>query len=493
MGCFLSCFRGGSDSSGDLRDPLVRESRLGDAFLNEEKKIDEAGGRLDVEAANGGVDEELRREANYLKSCGTISQTPPEILEISSSAISDDSNEENYLKSCGTISQTPPEILEISNPASSEDTNNANYLKSCGTISQTPPEILEISDPTSSEDTNERNDTSTNVQVMKETKLLEGNLSEVSKPEEPDTLIHEQNIDEGIVRVESESLSSSQDNLSFQNMRDQKTDSSDSPYPTPLVLRGDIQTPGTVYSACMGTSKPGKRARASRQFIYPVLRPIENKLQWMELKAESPVVASNPPKRRNISEDFSEKPQHTFASSMATQTESPKSESFPSHDNCAEQEEAISPEEPKGQNVNQQLFEGGEQSRQNSEYGKHGVSSLSYWLKPSSSDDVSHDDTNAEDNVGKEPCYDYEKNVFDVPIFPASGFNWDIDNPTPVLPKPWDGNGIPNTTTKYKEDQKVSWHATPFEERLMKVLSDEKPLHERKISGKLIHLEETAE
>ncbi|CAL4971170.1 unnamed protein product [Urochloa decumbens] len=476
MGCFLSCFRGGSDASGDLRDPLVRERRLGDAFLNDEKKIDEAGGRLDVEAANGGgVDEELLREANYLKSCGTISQTPPEILEISRPSSPEDTNE------VGTVC---PEILEISSPSSPEDTDEV------GTVC---PEILEISSPSSPEDTNESNDTSTNVQVMKETKLFEGNLSELSKPDEPDTLIHEHNIDEGIVKVESKSQLSLQENPSFQNIRDQKTDSSDSPYPTPLVLRGDIQTPGTVYSACMGTSKPGKRARASRQFIYPVLRPIENKLQWMELKAESPVLASHPPKRRNLSSDFSEKPEQTFASSMATQTESPKSESFPFHDNCAEQEEAISPEEPKGQNVNQQLFEGGEQSKQNSEYGKHGVSSLSYWLKPSSADDVSHGDTNTEDSVGKEPCYDYEKNVFDVPIFPASGFNWDIENPTPVLPKAWDGNGIPNTTTKYKEHQKVSWHATPFEERLMKVLSDEKPLHERKLSGKLIHLEETAE
>ncbi|RCV05325.1 hypothetical protein SETIT_1G074700v2 [Setaria italica] len=431
MGCFLSCFRGGSEPSGDLRDPLVRESRIGDAFLNDDKRI-EAGGRLDVEAANGGgVDEELRREANYLKSCGTISQTPPEILEFSS--------------------------------------------------------------PATSEDTNERNDTSSNVQVMEETKLLEGNLSEVSKSDEPDSLIQQQNIDEGIVRVESESGSSSQDNPSFQTIRDQKTDSSDSPYPTPLVLRGDIQTPGTVYTACMGTSKHGKRARASRQFIYPVLRPIENKLQWMELKAaESPVLASNPPKRRNMSSDFSEKPQQTFASSMAAQTGSPNSEPFPFHDYCAEQDEVISPDELKAQNVKQQLFEGGEElPEQGSEDGKHGVSSLAYWLKPSSADDESHGDTNTEDNVEKEPCY--EKSVFDVPIFPASAFNWDIDNPTPVLPKAWDGNGIPNTTTKYKEDQKVSWHATPFEERLMKVLSDEKPLHERKISGKLIHLEENAE
>ncbi|OEL23410.1 hypothetical protein BAE44_0015572 [Dichanthelium oligosanthes] len=384
MGCFLSCFRGGSDPSGDLRDPLVRESRLGDAFLNDEKKI-EASGRLDVEVANGGgVDEELLREANYLKSCGTISQTPPEILEISS--------------------------------------------------------------PASSEDTNECNDTSTDVPVMNEATLLTENLAEGFNSDE-----HEQNNDEGTLQVESEPRLSLQDKPACQNVREQSTDSSDSPYPTPLILRGDMQTPGTVYTACMGTSKRGKRARASRQFIYPVLRPIENKLQWMELKAESPVLSSNPPKRRNLSADFSEKPQQTFASSTATKTESPKSESFPFHDNCAEQDEAISPEEQesKGQNVNEQLFEGGELSKQDSEYGKHGVSSLSYWLKPASADDESQRDSNTEDNVGKESCY--EKGVFDVPIFPAVGFNWDNDNPTPVLPKAWDGNGIPNTTTKYKE------------------------------------------
>jgi len=195
-----------------------------------------------------------------------------------------------------------------------------------------------------------------------------------------------------------------------------------------------------------GDLKPGKRARASRQFIYPVLRPIENKLQWMELKAESPVVASNPPKRRNLSADFSEKPQQAFASSTATQTESPKSESLPFHDNCEELDEVISPEETKGQDVIQQLFESGERPNQNSEHGKHGVSSLSYWLKQTSADDESHRYANTEDNI------------FDVPIFTASGLNWDSDNPTPVLPKAWEGNGIPNTTTKYKE---VCFHLFP--------------------------------
>ncbi|XP_062217259.1 protein JASON-like isoform X2 [Phragmites australis] len=421
MGCFLSCFpRGGPDQSGDLRDPLVRESRLGDAFLDDEKKF-EASGRQEEDAANsGGVDEELRREANYLKSCGTISQTPPEILEVSS-------------------------------PISSEDTN----------------------------------------ELMKETSLLEGNFSEVFNSDEHDILKHVQNIDAATLMGESEPRSSFQDKPSCQNVQNQRSDSSDSPYPTPLVLRGDFQTPGTVYTACKGTSKSGKRARASRQFIYPVLRPIENKLQWMELRVDSPELSSNPPKRRYLNADSSEKCQQTFASSTATQTESSKYVSFPFHDNCAAQDEFISPEEAKGQNGNQQPLEGGELLKQDSECGKHGVSSLSYWLRPSSADGESHSDTNG--NVGKEPEPCYEKSVFEVPIFPAFGLNWDNDNPTPVLPKAWDGNGIPNTTTKYKEDQKVSWHATPFEERLLKVLSDEKPLHERNISGKLIHLEENAE
>ncbi|KAF6163697.1 hypothetical protein GIB67_036157 [Kingdonia uniflora] len=44
--------------------------------------------------------------------------------------------------------------------------------------------------------------------------------------------------------------------------------------------------------------------------------------------------------------------------------------------------------------------------------------------------------------------------------------------PARVSFKSWDGNGIPNSTKKYKEDQIVSYHATPFEERIEKALAD---------------------
>ncbi|KAL6888728.1 hypothetical protein ACP4OV_009754 [Aristida adscensionis] len=418
MGCFLSCFRAVPDPAGHLREPLVRESRLGEAFLDDEKKFEATRGVEEDAGDDAGVDEELRREANYLKSCGTISQTPPEIQEVSTEVSSGDGSE----------------------------------LK----------------------------DASNNENVIKGATLIEENLSEVFTSDEHDMPEHVQKSGEGTVGVESEPQSSSPDNPSSQNLENQMVDSSDSPYPTPLVLRGDIQTPGTFYTACKETLKSGKRERASRQFIYPVLRPIENKLEWMEmeLRVDSPVLASNPPKRRYVSTDSCEKSQQIAASATFTQTESTKTVLFPLHDKSAEQDEGMSPEEANNQNGNEKLVEGGEVLKQDSEYGKHGGLSLSNWLKPSLADVESHSDTNG--NPGKElkdACN--EGSYSDVPIFAASGLDWDTDNPTPVLPKAWDGNGIPNTTTKYKEDQIVSWHATPFEERLMKVLSDEKPRHQR--------------
>ncbi|KAF7083823.1 hypothetical protein CFC21_087569 [Triticum aestivum] len=443
MGCFLSCFRGRPDpASRALHDPLVRKTRLGDAFLDDHHddgtaKLEENRTPKEDLGNDGGVDDDLRREANYLKSCGTISETPPEILKASNQV------EEEEITEC--------------------------------------------------------NETSNNAEENKEALVSENKdyLSEGFNSDGHDgALKHDQDTNEGTddhaTEVESAPRSSSQERSSDQIIRNQNPDRSDSPFPTPLVLRDDIQTPG--FTTHQGNFKPGKRGRASKQFVYPVLRPIENKLQWTELRDESsPVVASHPPKRRYLSADSTEneKPQQqTLPSSVNANTElSSESAPFLFHAGRKEQhaQEVTPPEEPRDENVNQQQLVGGgvgELMSKSSENGKHGVASLSCWLKTSCAD--------GEGQTGRQLGFG-SVDLSDVPIFVASGLNWDIENnPTPMLPKAWDGNGIPNTTTKYKEDQRVSWHATPFEERLMKVLSDEKPHHQRKISGKLIHLEEDA-
>ncbi|KAF8108749.1 hypothetical protein N665_0104s0070 [Sinapis alba] len=61
----------------------------------------------------------------------------------------------------------------------------------------------------------------------------------------------------------------------------------------------------------------------------------------------------------------------------------------------------------------------------------------------------------------------------DRPIIGTAAAHWNEREQSQISPKWWDGNGIPNSTNKYKEDQKVRWHATSFEERLEKALSEE--------------------
>ncbi|CAA7406861.1 unnamed protein product [Spirodela intermedia] len=86
------------------------------------------------------------------------------------------------------------------------------------------------------------------------------------------------------------------------------------------------------------------------------------------------------------------------------------------------------------------------------------------------------------------------KSPVDRPIIGMVAAHWNDDETTGISPKLWDGNGIPNSTNKYKEDQKVSWHATPFEERLEKALSDEKLYPQRKLpNGKPIKFDEEGE
>lgn len=79
----------------------------------------------------------------------------------------------------------------------------------------------------------------------------------------------------------------------------------------------------------------------------------------------------------------------------------------------------------------------------------------------------------------------------DRPIIGMVAAHWNDKQST--SPKWWDGKGIPNSTNKYKEDQKVSWHTTPFEERLEKALSNEGGFERKTFSGKPINFDECEE
>ncbi|PUZ36776.1 hypothetical protein GQ55_9G064300 [Panicum hallii var. hallii] len=104
--------------------------------------------------------------------------------------------------------------------------------------------------------------------------------------------------------------------------------------------------------------------------------------------------------------------------------------------------------------------------------------SLSHWLKPPNPKKPFRDEALTGNKSHSDKSSDEDR-----PIIGMVAAHWKDKEPVNFTPKWFDGNGIPNSTNKYKEDQKVSWHATPFEERLEKALSEEKILSERNCSS----------
>ncbi|KNA09445.1 hypothetical protein SOVF_153370 [Spinacia oleracea] len=207
-----------------------------------------------------------------------------------------------------------------------------------------------------------------------------------------------------------------------------------SPYPTPIKISADMQTPGTVFATNMKSLTQGN-GRIRSQYVFTV--PIENRCQLDELREENSVL------------DESDSSDHGG-------------------------------EYTKQGNTTPSYAVGSSKISVNEE--KLGDFSLSAWLKPPSS---KNDASYKKPNVGRTPG--------DRPIIGLVATHWnDLEEASHISPKGWDGNGIPNSTTKYKEDQKVCWHATPFEERLEKALSEETVVPQRKpITGAPISFEET--
>ncbi|CAL0299659.1 unnamed protein product [Lupinus luteus] len=60
----------------------------------------------------------------------------------------------------------------------------------------------------------------------------------------------------------------------------------------------------------------------------------------------------------------------------------------------------------------------------------------------------------------------------EMPIIGTVGTYWNFTDPAEDSSSVSCFKGIPNTTSKYREDKRVNWHSTPFEKRLEKALSE---------------------
>ncbi|KAL0546860.1 hypothetical protein IC582_016778 [Cucumis melo] len=399
MGCFFDCFKVRDDRHrprshlvseppcSKYRAPVVARNQLSSLFLSEENEESPKKDSGSKSFGSPRYTKELMDEAKFLKACGAIVETPAEIRKTSrklSNASLESGSAERSPSSCITGEQT--QRVSAQHIEGSEN----------------------------------------------------GSEAALSSPDNVMTTCRSKSVRFECDINESPSRSSSgsgREKVKGFDSLGNRSVSKSSPYPTPLQLSDEMQTPGTVFPANLDHGK----ARIRSQYVYSVMNPVESAAQLKALKEED----SN---LEGVSKEMGE---------------------------SVEELEMMTPMPERNVRANAR------------EKDLMVEASLSAWLKPVST----HDDDSKKFGAAHRSIR-VGKSAGDRPIIGMVAAHWNEDEPIQVSPKEWDGNGIPNSTNKYKEDQKVSWHATPFEERLEKALSEESIVTRKNFQGKLVAFDE---
>ncbi|KAL7102502.1 hypothetical protein ACP275_08G124000 [Erythranthe tilingii] len=419
MGVFFSCFRIKDLSS--TPEPLIARNKhtLSSLFLPDDNSHGNGG-----QGWNSLPEEvharELKDEAKFLKACGTLLETPVEIR--------------NALRECVDTSAQKEVSPNFSPSASIEklklekqSDESPKPVKICEEWVTGSGSLVDSSSSSMTDRHNTRRDSINSIQSNDVENVVTPTDVPDNGTQSPGVFATSVKCKNKSVRFECQSDSSSFSSESsgqYSGSAGNSSVSKPSPYPTPLKLTEEMQTPGTAFPTFMNNLAGGKPNRVRSQYVYSFLNPIDYPSQLKESEED-----------------------HL--------RESPKPN-----------EEATLLLSPTLDRVTEENSAGKDCKNE---------ASLSSWLKPTrlTNEDGNMEQIGAENvNCGTSPG--------DRPILGMVAVHWNDDGNSHVSPKWWDGNGIPNTTNKYKEDQKVSWHATPFEERLEKALSDDTITYQRK-------------
>ncbi|XP_044493202.1 protein JASON-like isoform X2 [Mangifera indica] len=434
MGCFFRCFRLKDDRSRishstipRYTEPVVSKNRLSALFLSEEKE--ESWSRGDQRVGTPQIEKGLKDEAKFLKACGILPETPAEIRKASEKFDGSPSHdkESEPSKFHSWLPNTSIKKLQLDRQCD-QPLTPTKLFEECGMESASSPSSCISNLQHSGRCSVEGSDVgSANVAVQAHAIQTE-NVTTFLSPWVSGSNVQGKSKS---VRFECDFDVSSSGNFS-QNSKHKSPGAESvpkpSPNPTPLKLSDDMQTPGTVYPSDLKSLANGK-SRIRSQYVYS--DPVENDSQWKALKAGDVDSHQQPSELRESLE---------------------QSEDFTPMSNQGIKETSIC----KDLKVE---------------------ASLSAWLKPPAST-LNEDNKNL--GVGFSRNRYLRRTPSDRPIIGMVAAHWSEEETPQVQPKWWDGNGIPNSTNKYKEDQKVSWHATPFEERLEKALSEESSISQRK-------------
>ncbi|KAK7276738.1 hypothetical protein RIF29_17883 [Crotalaria pallida] len=447
MSCFFNCFRirdrnpnlptsklisaPPPPSSSRSTDVVVSQNRLSSLFQTQEREEDSSGkGNVGAGFHGEGDDQGLRDEAKFLKACGTLAGTPAEIRKASTklngsprAKDSEPSGFHSWLPST-SIEKLQLDVQPFEPPTPVKHCHELG--DGVDSVEHTPTSCISNAEDTQRESLDFTKGSRPG--ILHSVNLTGKDASSVSPWPAADTQTKNKS-----VRFECET--------DFSACRKGK-----SPYPTPLKLFEEMQTPGTVYPASL-EDLPNGKPRVRSQFVFPVHNPGENDFRCKILEENDFIPESDP---TELGDSVEQAQNATPTPKKVLKT---------------------------NENENESKME----------------ASLSSWLKPAS---ITQDENKGvEETAYSQKRYFHKTPLADRPIIGTVAAHWNEDNNSRISPSKWlDGNGIPNSTTKYREDQKVNWHATPFEDRLEKALSEGSLISQRKlVSGKPVEFDETEE
>ncbi|VVA90211.1 unnamed protein product [Arabis nemorensis] len=414
MACFLDCFRGRDDRS--TSNPVSHSS------LANSNKAQESQDHLSALF--------LSEEKAASSTCLVNGRIDLDSIHIDKGL----RDEARFLKACGTIPETPIEIRKasqkLSSPQHSGSSDFHSWISSSSAIGfhldESPIPMKDCEEVARPSITSEQTLSSCVINVRDTARILSASndadevdsisttfKGELDRTDKPMLTAGKTKSVRFECDLEQSHSSNSSENSSSRKpeMGGKISFTVSSPNPTPLKLSDEMQTPGTIYPAIMESAGRG-RPRIRSQFVHSVSNLMENASLYKV---------------------------HKVVEKEQIEGETPSSAGY------GEIVEEISDEKLS-------KFE----------------ASFSPWLNRINEE--------CDENIAV--LNDRTPRVAaitpgDRPIIGLVATHWNENAQTEISPKWWDGNGIPNSTTKYKEDQKVSWHATPFEVRLEKALSEE--------------------
>ncbi|XP_042380218.1 protein JASON-like [Zingiber officinale] len=353
------------------------------------------------------------------------------------------------LKNCGAILQTPAELSKTSGTTTTEAPVSGN-VSNCYFTSKIP----DTSDLEIVWDEKDEHSTAGSQQIMQNCESSSPSVS-LSKSQDYEGIQIESFIElKSTLHNPDISLHPHEAHIHLQA-------SVDSPSQTPLKVTNEMETPATVYPTNICNLAAGKGPRIEIQYAYPLTNPVET-LRWKLFNSYSldPQTSSLPRRHHCPNRRFFSAVGAIFFSSSLTRRRLTAC-SLPTGADAEHRKTLNSFEMLKTTSRDMIAV-----------VPVHPEQAVSQWLKPTIA-------KYGVLNVTKENSYSTKSSDADRSILGLVAAHWKDKTPVYRSSKQWDGNGIPNSTNKFEEDQRVSWHATPFEERLEKAFSNENSFPKR--------------